>query len=427
MNPKRILTVSLLACAALPLAAQDFIYLLPSKEIAETGEDLFFKAYLMDKQTMALSDRSRTLYLEIRSERDSLVWSEKYPLVGGRGDGHIYIGENWPQGEYFLEGYAKSSFTSDTTEALRPRRIRVVDRVNQMEAITEAAIQQDSLQRRTSRHRFDLFPEGGDLIDGVSSVVAFKASYGGGFPEDVSGKVLEDGQEIAVFESLHDGMGKFVVTPRLGKTYEVLLNDGRAFPFPEIKRGGMSLRVARNNAAGIDILVSAPDDAPHDFSILAKLHGIPCSGAQGTVTGQKLVRLPKEMFPFQGIVELTLADGDGRPVAERLVYVNAEQRLTVTATPDKERHALRDTGKVRLQVTDAAGNPVRAELAVSIFDKAYLYLPGHENILSHAYLSEQIRGDIFNPTYYFDEKNEDRLQALDLLLMTQGWRRYVWE
>lgn len=104
MKPRSILTAFLLACAVLPVKAQDFIYLLPSKEIAETGEDLFFKAYLMDKQTMALSPRSRTLYLEIRSERDSLVWSEKYPLLGGRGDGHIYIGENWPQGEYFLEG-----------------------------------------------------------------------------------------------------------------------------------------------------------------------------------------------------------------------------------------------------------------------------------------------------------------------------------
>ena len=427
MKPKLFLSALLVSCAALPLAAQDFIYLLPSKEIAETGEDLFFKAWLMDRQTMALSDRSRTLYLEIRSERDSLVWSEKYPLVGGRGDGHIYIGENWPQGEYFLEGYAKSSFTSDTTEALRPRRIRVVDRVNQMEAITEQAVRQDSLQRKTSRHRFDLFPEGGDLVDGVTSVVAFKASYGGGFPEDVSGKVLEDGKVIGRFESFHDGMGQFVVTPWSGKKYEVLLDDGRAFPFPEIKRDGLSLRVMRNNASGIDILVSAPGGAARPFTILAKLHGIPCSSAQGTVTGQKLVRLPKDMFPFQGIVELTLADGDGRPVAERLVYVNAGQRLTVTATPDKERYALRDTGKVCLQVTDAAGNPVQAELAVSIFDKAYLYLPGHENILSHAYLSEQIRGDIFNPTYYFDEKNEDRLQALDLLLMTQGWRRYVWE
>ena len=424
---RKKLLVLLVVFAVLPLAGQDFIYLLPSKEIVETGEDLFFKAYLMDRQTLALSERSRTLYLEIRSERDSLVWSEKYPLVGGRGDGHIYIGENWPQGEYFLEGYAKSSFTSDTTEALRPRRIRVVDRIAQMEAITEQAIAQDSLQRRTSRHRFDLFPEGGDLVEGIPSVVAFKATYGNGFPEDVSGKVLEDGREIARFGSLHDGMGRFTVTPRPGKKYEVLLDDGRTCPFPEIRRDGLSLHVVRNNAAGIDIRVSAPDDAPHDFSILAKLHGIPCSGAQGTVTGRQTVRLPKEQFPLQGIVELTLTDGDGRPVAERLVYVNAEQKLNVSATPDKERYALRDTGKVRIQVTDAAGNPVRAELAVSIFDKAYLYQPGHENILSHSYLSEQIRGDIFNPTYYFDEKNADRLQALDLLLMTQGWRRYVWD
>ena len=61
--------------AAAPAMGQDFVYLFPSKEIAETGEDLFFKAYLLNRQTMALSNKSRTLYLEIRSERDSLVWS----------------------------------------------------------------------------------------------------------------------------------------------------------------------------------------------------------------------------------------------------------------------------------------------------------------------------------------------------------------
>ena len=421
------LTVLVTACTGLPALAQDFVYLFPSKEIAETGEDLFFKAYLMDRQTLALSERSRTLFLEIRSERDSLVWSEMYPLIGGRGDGHISIGNNWPQGEYFLEGYAKSSFTTDSTEALHPRRIRVVERVNQMEKIAEAALRKDSLLRRTSRHRFDLFPEGGDLVDGVTSTVAFKATYGNGFPEEVTGKVLEDGQEIAGIFCIHDGMGRFVVTPRLGKTYQVVLDDGRAIPFPEIKREGLSLRLVRNNAAGIDLVVSAPDNEPHAFSIIAKLHGIPCGGAEGTVQGKQTVRLPKELVPFQGIVELTLTDGDGRPVAERLVYVHPEQRLNVTATPDKERYNLRDTGKVRVQVTDAAGNPVLAELAVSIADKAYLYLPGHENILSHSYLSEQIRGNIFNPAYYFDEGNVDRLLSLDLLLMTQGWRRYVGE
>ena len=427
MKYRKIILVLSMALAVTPMMGQDFVYLFPSKEIAETGEDLFFKAYLLDKQTMALSDKSRTLYLEIRSERDSLVWSEKYPLIDGRGDGHIYIGENWPQGEYFLEGYAKTSFTADSTEALRPRRIRVVERVNQMEGIIAQAQKNDTIQRRTSKHRFDLFPEGGDLIEGVSSVVAFKATYGNGFPEEVTGKVLEDGQHIADIRCIHDGMGQFVVTPHPGKTCQVVLDDGRSFPLPEIKRDGMTLRVVRNNATGIDILVSAPDTVAREFTILAKFHGIPCSGAKGTVKGKQAVRLPKDLFPYQGIVELTLTDGDGRPVAERLVFVNPEQRLNITATTDKERYNLRDTGKVRLQVTDAEGKPVQAELAVSIFDKAYLYLPGHENIMSHGYLSEQIRGDVFNPTYYFDERNADRIQALDLLLMTQGWRRYVWD
>ena len=221
MNARGFFLALLTAFTLLPAEAQDFVYLLPSKEIAETGEDLFFKAYLMDRQTLALSGRSRTLYLEIRSERDSLVWSEKYPLVDGRGDGHIYIGENWPEGEYFLEGYARSSFTSDSTEALRPRRIRVVDRVARMEAIAENAVKADSLERIASRHRFDLFPEGGDLVAGIPSAVAFKATYGNGFPEDVSGRVLEDGEEIARFESVHDGMGRFELTPQRGKTYAV--------------------------------------------------------------------------------------------------------------------------------------------------------------------------------------------------------------
>ncbi len=427
MKHYRIISALMLAQIVMSAVAQDFVYILPSKEIAETGEDLWFKAYLMDRQTFALSDRSQTLYLQVRSAADSVVWSEKYPLLGGCGDGHIYVGTDWPQGEYFLEGYTRSSFTADTAQALRPRRIRVVERMAQMDAITAKAVRDDSVQRRTATHRFDLFPEGGSLIYGVNSVVAFKSTYGGGFPEDVTGKVLEDDSEIAEIQCLHDGMGRFIVTPQQGKQYKVALSDGRTIPFPKIESNGLSLKLVRNSQSGIILLVSASDSTSHPFKIVAKLNGMLCSEAEGTVRGQQFVRLPKTLFSFQGITEITLQNADGQPVAERLVYVNPDARLNITATTNDERYFCRDTGTVRLQVTDSAGRPIRAELAVSIFDKAYLYLPGHENILSHSHLSEQIRGNIYNPTYYFDTKNDDRLQALDLLLLTQGWRRYVWE
>ena len=139
----RVLLVFWVINAITPVVAQtdteayDFVYLLPSKEIAETGEDLWFKAYLINSQTFASSDRSRTLYLQLRTASDSVVWSEKYPLVLGRANGHIYIDEKWPQGEYFMEGYTMSSFSSDSNQAIRPRRIRVVDRVSQMDHISK--------------------------------------------------------------------------------------------------------------------------------------------------------------------------------------------------------------------------------------------------------------------------------------------------
>jgi hypothetical protein len=222
-------------------------------------------------------------------------------------------------------------------------------------------------------------------------------------------------------------MGCFSLTPKSGKEYKVVLDDGRTIQFPPIERGGMSLRVSKNNAKGLSLLVSSSEDARHPFSITAKQNGIVCSTARGTVKGQQVVKIPTAYFGFQGIVEITLFDAAGRPVAERLVYVNPKKQLTITATPSQKQYNRRDMGKVRLQVTDNSGDPIKAELAVSIFDKAYLYLPGHENILSHCFLSEQIRGNIFNPTYYFDNQNDDRLAALDLLMMTQGWRNYVWD
>ena len=139
--------------------AQDFIYMMPSKEIVETGEDFFFKAYLIDKQSFALSDRSHTLYLQIRTASDSVVWSEKYPFVSGRANGHIYIGAEWRQGEYFMEGYSKSSFTTDSTQAIRPRRIRVVERVAQMDSISFHAVEKDGDQKNPPNTVLTLCPK----------------------------------------------------------------------------------------------------------------------------------------------------------------------------------------------------------------------------------------------------------------------------
>ena len=430
MKKKTIIT-ALLALVAMAgqgqvyVGGEDFVYLLPSKEIYETGEDMWFKAYLFNRQTFALSDNSKTLYLQIRNANDSVVWNEKYPLVHGRGDGHIYIGDDWQNGDYYIEGYPPSSLSNDSSAAIRPRRIYIVRQVAQMDSIITVDTKKDSILRENGHRFFRLFPEGGRLVDGIGSLVAFKATYSDGFPEDVSGKVLEDGQDIISFSCEHDGMGKFLITPRKGRKYEVILADGRVYPLPTIESDGLALHLIRLSKTEISLLVSSTSNETRPFSVFAQMRGIPCCSAKGNVKGKQIVRLPIDNFLYQGIAEITLVDGKGNPVAERLVYVNPDKnRLHIEAKPNRQSYHRREEGKVSLKVTNESGRSVMSELAVSIFDKAYVYQPGHENILSHCFLSTQIRGNIFNPTYYFDEQNTDRLQALDLLLLTQGWRKY---
>ena len=63
---------SLLAHAAKQWAGfpMESIYLQTSKDTYETGEDLWFKAYQLDAQSFGLSDKSKTLYLQMISPKD---------------------------------------------------------------------------------------------------------------------------------------------------------------------------------------------------------------------------------------------------------------------------------------------------------------------------------------------------------------------
>lgn len=73
----------------------ELIYLQTGKDIYETGEDLWFKAYQLDAKSFALSEQSETLYLQMLNDKDSVVWAEKYPIEKGIAEGHVYIDTNY--------------------------------------------------------------------------------------------------------------------------------------------------------------------------------------------------------------------------------------------------------------------------------------------------------------------------------------------
>ena len=408
-------------------SSADLIYLFPSKDVYETGEDLWFKAWQLNRSTLGLSGQSRTLYLRLYSPTDSLVWDEKYPLSDGRCSGHVYVDDKWPEGEYHMEGYSRSSFHGDSLEVLHPRKILVVNRIAAIDSLTRSLATADSIKGRSLR-RFDILPEGGYLVYGVPCKAAFKCTDGEGLPIDAEGLLVEDSsREVGRFQSIHDGMGTFSFTPREGHEYEAVLNDGSRHPVKDIKTSGVAMSLTGQNSRFIRFVKRQSPDHPHGtLTLRATLRGFPCCSAMLTLSDSATVNLSTEYFPYQGIAEVTLLDAEEHALAERLVYVNPQRKLNIEVTMGDEPLYRRTKGECKVRVTDEHGNPVQAELCVSLFDKWYGNNRVHETMLSHCMLSEDIRGSIHNPTYYFDDDNADRLQALDLLLLTQGWRRYKW-
>lgn len=401
---------------------QDQPYMLFSKETYETGEDMWFKAWLFDRSFLTLSNRSRTLFLRIYDSTDSLVWNEKYPISGGRAEGHVFIGEHWKTGEYWVEGYTQSSFYADSTEAVFPQKIWVVDRIDKQEPQdTRTGLQKDNI-------RLGLYPEGGYLVQGIKNYVAFKATDNQGMPVPLSGWLCENRARILNIESSHDGMGLLSFVPHEGVRYMVQLTNGQEFPLPSSLRSGMVMHLEHTDRKNVVFSARQPRGSmPRRISLFVQMRGVPCYQAGGILRDSLIISLPMSGFPGQGIAEATLFDEQQRPIAERLFYVLPDKQLTITARPSKEVYIRRDKGEVRIHVTDSEGKPVQAEICMSIFDKAYMSQAYRETMLSYNFLSTQIRGNIHHPAYYFDRKNPDRLQALDLLLLTQGWRRYTWQ
>ena len=425
MKSIRNLFLLLVSCLTIAGRSQtifpETVYFQTDKGIYETGEDLWFKIYVMDAQSLALSERSKTLFVEMLNAQDSIVWQEKYPVLSGIAAGHMYIDKDLKEGDYRIHAYTRFSFLNDTLRPVYPKKIRVVKSI----AYKGTNTPQDE-DRPVVRLSF--FPESGDLIDGIPTKVAFKAQDAKGMPAKVAGRLQENGKEIARLETVHDGMGFVFILPRKESSYKVVLDDGREFPFAEVTASGLSIHLRKQTDEYLEFHLSqSKGTATQTVKLEGRMRGKLCCMATGTLRERLKVRIPLKEFTMQGIAEFTLYNENGQPMAERLVYVHPERKLHIELNTDSARYFTRGKGKLNVKVTDEAGNPVQAHLGLSIFDRAYQNELNPENMLSYCHLSTEIKGNIHNPAYYFDGNNKDRLSALDLLLLTQGWRRYVWE
>ena len=156
--------------------------------------------------------------------------------------------------------------------------------------------------------------------------MAFKALDGKGMPVAVEGVLQENGQTVARLESVHDGMGSFMLRPRQGSSYQAVLSDGRTFAFPKIASSGLSLFLRKQTDEYVEFYISQPKGAvAQRIQLSGKMRGSLCCTAEGMLRESLKVRIPLKEFSRQGIAEFTLYNESMQPVAERLVYLHPQE------------------------------------------------------------------------------------------------------
>lgn len=295
-----------------------------------------------------------------------------------------------------------------------------------------------SLKNTFAEADLQFFPEGGDMIDGIGGKVAFKAVDSKGLGLTVKGDVVDNsGKAVAAIESQHLGMGVFALLPDVSQSYKanVTFSNGvkKTVALPAVKSSAIGLSAI--NTDPNNILLRIAGNAAYfaanqgkSYYIVARSKGIICYAAKATLTGATFsASIPKDKFPT-GIVQLTLFSATGDPLTERLVFVKRPDALLVNVTSDKKTYAAR--GAVKMSVTAKTNNnPVEGNFSISVINESRVPFDDNKEstILSTFYLSSELKGYIEQPNYYFNETNIKKLADLDVLMLTQGYRKFAYK
>jgi hypothetical protein len=406
---------------------QEKLYVQLDRSIYSPGETIWFKAYLFDGNFP--SQISKTIYTELTDAKGNLLHRNTMPVIMSAAAGSMEIPKTFA-GTVILRAYTKWMLNFDSSY-LYTRAISVIPGKRSADTPGEVSPSKSNPVTIATKLVIQFFPEGGDLVQEVESRVAFKATNNRGRPYNLSGEILDSrGLSVTTFESIHDGMGSFLLTPKEGERYRASWKDAEGNihekNLPSFKPNGIVLETEIIENKVVFKIKHAPVPAPWPFVyVAAQINQQLIYKGKANIAGNEITSsiIPIENVPA-GIMQVTVFTPDEKPIAERIVFVNLadcsfETRLNSSLT-DKGK---RKKNTINIEVTDT----LACNLSIAVTDAGLNPMMQEGDIFSTLLLTGEIKGYIHNPAYYFSGNADSVANYLDLVMMTNGWRRFNWE
>jgi hypothetical protein len=274
------------------------------------------------------------------------------------------------------------------------------------------------------------FPESGKMVAGIETVIAYKAVDNRGNPVEFDADIIDENQNIVThITGNKSGVGKFGFTPQLNQSYKALLTlSGNKYIFnlPVTEPKGYILNF--NSDSKVIYVKNNQNNYKSRHYLLASIRGVVYTSVEAKLDTKALrIPLPFETYP-KGVVQITLFDSLFRPLAERLVFNNRpDQKMLIRVETDKKEYRPREKINLTINVTDAAGKQVESSLAMAVVDASKTdSLSNTTDIESYLYLASELKGGIDNKLINLADTTSSGNRNIDLVMMTQGWRNFLW-
>ncbi|MEP6747380.1 MAG: hypothetical protein ABJB86_06625 [Bacteroidota bacterium] len=344
-------------------------------------------------------------------------------MESGHVSGDFNLPGKLPAGNYYIRSYT-AWMLNFTTDLFFYQKIAVIDG------------SESEIKKQISGHAdfmVQFFPESGNLVSRLTSLVAFKAIDTNGLPVNISGKVFNNlGDTVALIRTVHDGMGSFLIHCMPQGVYTAIVTANgitKRILLPGMQTSGVVLHTeSRNNGVSDSVFfhISRSGINKEKFGNL-----ILCAQMENhfsvtkihfneSVFNDPLDTILTAPYPLllngfgAGVLHLSVLDETGNVLANRLVFLYNRINDSLQLQPSTESVANGKKGFTISLPPDYKGT-----LAVSVTDADKRPDTGnHSAILTGIFLSSSVTSIVYTPEWYLNDIHPETVRALDVLLVT---------
>ena len=382
------------------------------------GEIIWFKLYNVDGAFHKPGNLSKVAYVEVLDKDLKPVLQEKILLDSGTGNGSFYLPISLHSGVYKFRAYTQwmKNFNADYYFE------KNVTIVNSLKNLDEQPVSKRS-------YEVSFFPEGGSLVENIESKIAFRVTDQWGKGISCEAVVVNQRNDtVAKFQPLKFGIGHFNLTPSTGQIYKAIISVEDTVviqPLPDIHQQGYAMKLTEQDETKLRVTVRTNISTASGVHLFVHTRQVIKISEQKPLSNGAAEFIIEKNKLGGGISHFTVFSNEGQPICERLYFIRSTEKLIIEPTTTNQQFDARSKVNIAVATKDELNRNLPAVMSASVY-KVQSNEFEESSITNYFWLQSELRGKVESPGYYFSSPTAEVDQALDNLMLTHGWRKFLW-